>query len=64
MAQLITVIYDGEVLKPKTNITLSKGKEYKIQIIEDLIQNHTPERNHQSFLNGYASEDEGLYDEY
>ncbi|MBF2057502.1 MAG: DUF104 domain-containing protein [Cyanobacterium sp. T60_A2020_053] len=72
MSQIITVTYDGEVLKPTKKLSLNVGKQYQIELLdnenkifpspENQIQTNI--RSHQSFLNGYAPEDEGLYDDY
>jgi predicted DNA-binding antitoxin AbrB/MazE fold protein len=72
MNQLITVTFDGKVLKPETPLNLDKNKKYQIALISELEKEIINEkinpknniRNHQGFLNGYAPEDEGLYDEY
>lgn len=72
MNQLITVTFDGQVLKPETPLNLDKNKKYQIQLIFDvekeiINQKIKPKdniRNHQAFLNGYMPEDEGLYDDY
>ncbi len=71
MSQIITVTYDGEVLKPSQKLFLDIGKKYQIELIDDNNIHSLPEnqprtniRSHESFLNGYAPEDEGLYDDY
>ena len=70
MTQLITVTYDGEVLKPTQKLSLDIGKEYQIELIdnESTMAEEKDKliyvRSHDSFLNGYAPEDEGLYDDY
>ncbi len=71
MTELITVTYDGKVLKPTQKLSLDIGKQYQIELINNDRQKITQEhdkinfiRSHESFLNGYASEDEGLYDDY
>ncbi len=70
MTQLITVTYDGEVLKPTQKLSLDIGKQYQIELIdnESTIAEEKDKlsyiRSHDSFLNGYAPEDEGLYDDY
>jgi predicted DNA-binding antitoxin AbrB/MazE fold protein len=70
MSQIITVTYDGEVLKPSQKLSLNVGKQYQIELLDDnsnifsSSENQTNIRSHESFLNGYASEDEGLYDDY
>ena len=67
MTQLITVTYDGEVLKPTQKLSLDIGKEYQIKLIdnESTIAEEKDKlsyiRSHKAFLNGYAPEDEGLY---
>lgn len=35
---LITVTYDGEVLKPKDQLNLDTDKEYQIQVIDESCQ--------------------------
>lgn len=50
-----------------TNDELVRSRSAGVSPIENQInslpeQNHV--RNHKSFLNGYAPEDEGLYDDY
>ncbi len=70
MTQLITVTYDGEVLKPTQKLSLDIGKQYQIELIdnESTIAEEKDKlsyiRSHDSFLNGYAPEDEVLYDDY
>jgi predicted DNA-binding antitoxin AbrB/MazE fold protein len=72
MNQLITVTFDGKVFKPETPLDLEINRKYQIQLIpttsKSIVTQDSEEqksiRNHQSFLNGYAPEDEGLYDDY
>lgn len=73
MNQLITVTFDGKVLKPETPLNLDKNKKYQIVLISELEKEMINQkinskddniRNHEGFLNGYAPEYEGLYDEY
>ena len=74
MSKTITAIFDGRVLQPEKPLDLKRNQRYIITIandesstIEDQI-NSLPKQNyignHESFLNGYAPEDEGLYDDY
>ena len=75
MTKTITAIFDGKVLQPEKPLDLKENQRYTITIItneeltttEDSL-NSLPEqnniRNHNSFLNGYSPEDEGLYDDY
>lgn len=74
MSKTITAIFDGQVLQPEKPLDLKPNQRYTIIITNDELttvneqinssaeQNHV--RNHKSFLNGYAPEDEGLYDDY
>lgn len=34
MSQIITVTYDGEVLKPSQKLSLNVGKQYQIELLD------------------------------
>jgi predicted DNA-binding antitoxin AbrB/MazE fold protein len=62
-------IYEGGVLRPLTPLELSEHQVVSLSISTTATQ-HASEniaaivRDHSAFLNSYAPEDEGLYDDY
>lgn len=54
----------GETLKLPDSIIKQIGAGKWIVTIQSKPQETEITRNHQAFLNGYAPEDEGLYDDY
>ena len=74
MSKTITAIFDGQVLQPEKPLDLKRNQRYTIIIsneelttTENKVNSPAEEdkvRNHNSFLHGYAPEDEGLYDDY
>ena len=63
---LVNLTYEIE-LKPGEKLTLPESLSAHINAGRWLITIHplpTPLRSHSAFLNSYAPEDEGLYDDY
>jgi len=56
----------GEKLSLPESIVENVGAGRWVIIIQPLtsVTPHTPIRSHDAFLNSYAPEDEGLYDDY
>jgi predicted DNA-binding antitoxin AbrB/MazE fold protein len=62
-------IYEGGVLRPLSPLALDEHQVVSISICtqSDLASGESkggPVRDHSAFLNSYAPEDEGLYDDY
>ena len=60
-------IYEAGVLRPLTPLSLQEHQLVSIAISTKLESPDAPGemfRDHSAFLNGYAPEDEGLYDDY
>jgi predicted DNA-binding antitoxin AbrB/MazE fold protein len=45
MTQLITVTYDGKVLKPTIPLNLNPDQEYQIQLISNNLNNNNQEND-------------------
>jgi predicted DNA-binding antitoxin AbrB/MazE fold protein len=60
-------IYEAGVLRPLTPLSL---QEHQVVSLEISTESEAPDssarivRDHSAFLNSYAPEDEGLYDDY
>lgn len=66
---LVNITYEIEI-QPGEKLTLPSSLVNKLEpgkwiiTIQQKLTEIDPIRNHSSFLNGYAPEDEGLYDDY
>jgi predicted DNA-binding antitoxin AbrB/MazE fold protein len=63
----INAIYEAGVLRPLSPVPLEEHQVVSLSISAASEQTSSPEqpvREHTAFLNSYAPEDEGLYDDY
>jgi predicted DNA-binding antitoxin AbrB/MazE fold protein len=60
-------IYEAGVLRPLTPLSLQEHQVVSLSISTESDESHSSNdvvRDHSAFLNSYAPEDEGLYDDY